>query len=110
MNDIEQDQEGHGQKLFAHMTQQSMSRNNTEHRLHEIKGMSEREHYVMMIAVSRRRFGVSLIFIIPILALSPLIQQFLGLAGLFSFSRDSYILRLFTFIEVNLSSMKLLMN
>jgi P-type Cu2+ transporter len=57
-----------------------------------MKGMSEREHHAMMIADFRRRFWVSLILTVPILALSPLIQRFLGLEGLISFPGDSYVL------------------
>jgi P-type Cu2+ transporter len=59
---------------------------------HGMKGMSEREHHAMMIADFRRRFWVSLILTVPILALSPLVQRFLGLEGLISFAGDSYVL------------------
>jgi P-type Cu2+ transporter len=59
---------------------------------HGMKGMSEREHHAMMIADFRRRFWVSLILTVPILALSPLVQRFLGLEGLISFPGDSYVL------------------
>jgi len=59
---------------------------------HGMKGMSEREHHAMMIADFRRRFWVSLILTVPILALSPLVQRFLGLGDLISFPGDSYVL------------------
>ena len=45
-----------------------------------------------MIADFRRRFWVCLVLTIPILALSPAIQQFLGLGGRLSFNGDGYIL------------------
>ncbi len=63
---------------------------------HEMKGMSEREHHAMMIADFRRRFWISIILTIPILALSPLVQKFLGLEGIISFPGDSYVLFAFS--------------
>ena len=59
---------------------------------HGMKGMGEREHHAMMIADFRRRFWVSLILTVPILALSPVIQQFLRLEGKINFPGDSYLL------------------
>jgi Cu2+-exporting ATPase len=45
-----------------------------------------------MVADFRRRFWASLILTIPILALSPLIQRFLGLTEAFGFPGDSYVI------------------
>lgn len=45
-----------------------------------------------MVADFRRRFWVSLGLTLPILALSPLIQQFLGLRATLAFPGDSYLL------------------
>jgi cation transport ATPase len=59
---------------------------------HGMKGMSERGHHAMMIADFRRRFWVSLVLTIPILALSPLIQRFMGVEGKIAFPGDSYLL------------------
>lgn len=50
------------------------------------------DHHAMMIADYQRRFWVSLALTIPILALSPLIQRFLGLQGVIRFPGDSYVL------------------
>jgi Cu2+-exporting ATPase len=50
------------------------------------------DHHAMMVADFRRRFWVSLVITIPILALSPLIQSFLGLEEVISFPGDSYVL------------------
>jgi len=63
-----------------------------EHGMHGMKSMSEHEHHVMMMADFRKRFWVSLIFTVPILILSPLVQGFLGLEGIISFPGDSYVL------------------
>lgn len=49
-------------------------------------------HHEMMIADYRRRFWVSLIITIPILILSPIIQQFLGLSDKLSFPGQMYVL------------------
>jgi P-type Cu2+ transporter len=49
-------------------------------------------HHAMMITDYRRRFWVSLIITIPILILSPIIQQVLGFGESLQFSGDKYIL------------------
>lgn len=49
-----------------------------------------KDHHAMMVADFRRRFFYSLVLTIPILALSPMIQMFLGVD--WHFSGDSYIL------------------
>jgi Cu2+-exporting ATPase len=49
-------------------------------------------HHAMMVADFRRRFWISLVISVPILLLSPLIQQFLGIEGLIKFPGDSYVL------------------
>jgi P-type Cu2+ transporter len=75
-----------------HAMQHSMHTGHEAQKAGGMKGMSEREHHAMMIADFRRRFWISLILTIPILVLSPLIQQFLGIEGKISFSSDSYVL------------------
>ncbi len=47
-------------------------------------------HHEMMVEDFKRRFFVSLILTIPILFLSPIIQQFLGIR--FTFTGDKYLL------------------
>ncbi|GAB5552898.1 MAG: heavy metal translocating P-type ATPase [Saprospiraceae bacterium] len=51
---------------------------------------SHQDHHRMMIADFKRRFWVSLIITLPVLLLSPMIQNWLGLD--WSFSGDRYIL------------------
>jgi P-type Cu2+ transporter len=48
--------------------------------------------HMAMVADFRRRFWISLIITIPVLALSPLVQELFGLRGILSFPRDSYVL------------------
>ncbi len=50
------------------------------------------DHHAQMVADFRRRFWVSLTLTIPILALSPLLQQFLGLEEAISFPGDNLVL------------------
>lgn len=50
------------------------------------------DHQAMMIADFRRRFWVSLAFTLPILLLSPAVQELLGLGGSLRFAGDSYLL------------------
>lgn len=49
-----------------------------------------------MVADFRRRFWISLIITFPILALSPLIQSFLGIEGVLDFAGDSWVLFAFS--------------
>ena len=48
------------------------------------------DHHAMMVADFRRRFFISIILMVPILALSPMIQMFLGVN--WRFPGDSYLL------------------
>jgi Cu2+-exporting ATPase len=50
------------------------------------------DHHGHMIEDFRKRFWISLMITIPILILSPLVQQFLGLKETFRFSGDIYVL------------------
>jgi Cu2+-exporting ATPase len=63
-------------------------------KLEEVKGDNKTEkhqnHHKMMVRDFKKRFFVSLILTIPILALSPLIQKFLGFG--ISFIGDKYLL------------------
>lgn len=56
------------------------------------------EHHEHMIADYKKRFFVSLALTIPILLLSPLIQNFLGLSETLAFQGDKYILFLLSSI------------
>ncbi|MBN1333400.1 MAG: heavy metal translocating P-type ATPase, partial [Synergistales bacterium] len=49
-------------------------------------------HHAHMVADFRRRFWVSLGVTLPILALSPMIQEFLGFREAFGFPGDAYVL------------------
>ncbi|MGM0656513.1 MAG: heavy metal translocating P-type ATPase [Thermodesulfobacteriota bacterium] len=49
------------------------------------------DHHAHMVADFRRRFFVSLILGIPVVLLSPMIQQFMGVSGQWDFAGDAYI-------------------
>jgi Cu2+-exporting ATPase len=49
-------------------------------------------HHAHMVADFRKRFWISLLITVPILALSPLIQELIGLGDRFRFSGDLYLL------------------
>lgn len=61
-----------------------------EHDMH--KGHDHADHHARMVADFRRRFWISLIITIPILILSPVIQQWAGLGTSIRFSGDLYVL------------------
>ncbi len=55
-------------------------------------GHGHHDHHAHMVANFRKRFWISLIIAIPVLALSPMVQQFLGLGDSLRFTGDLYIL------------------
>jgi Cu2+-exporting ATPase len=68
---------------FAHESHEKNSGHN---------GHDHGSHHAHMVTDFRKRFWVSLVVTVPILALSPLIQGFLGLSDLIDFPGDSYVL------------------
>jgi Cu2+-exporting ATPase len=48
-------------------------------------------HHAHMVADFRRRFWVSLVLTVPVVVLSPMIQEVLGLRGTLRFAGDSYV-------------------
>ncbi|MCL5038153.1 MAG: copper-translocating P-type ATPase [Chloroflexi bacterium] len=61
-------------------------------------GHGHHDHHAGMVADFRKRFWISLALTVPILALSPMIQQFLGLGESLRFAGDSYLLFSFSSI------------
>ena len=62
-------------------------------------GDGHHAHHAAMVEDFRRRFWVSLVATVPILALSPMIQQWLGVAGAWTFPGDvGLLLGLSTFV------------
>ena len=86
-----------------------MQVNSTEHHDgHHAKNMKvksnehshdgHKNHHSHMVADFRKRFWISLILTIPILILSPMIQDFLGMRQALYFSGDHYLLWVFSTI------------
>jgi Cu2+-exporting ATPase len=69
----------------ANMSQQHIAHGHMAH------GQAGHDH-AAMVADFRHRFWVSMIITIPVLALSPLVQNLLGLRETLAFSGDSYVL------------------
>jgi Cu2+-exporting ATPase len=55
-------------------------------------GEDHGNHHAMMVADFRRRFWISLALSVPVLALSPMIQQFLGIEGRLDFPGATFAL------------------
>jgi P-type Cu2+ transporter len=73
-------------------------RNRTEHAAHETHSgkkppehKGHTDHHAHMVADFRKRFWISLALSVPILILSPMIQEFIGLGDRLRFAGDVYI-------------------
>jgi Cu2+-exporting ATPase len=60
------------------------------------KQHNHKEHHAQMVADFRRRFWLSVILTIPILALAPLIQSLLGVKEVWKFAGDDYVQFIFS--------------
>ena len=81
----------HGSEHQEHPGHQGHSRH-ADHEGHSGGGGGHASHHAHMVADFRKRFFVSLVATVPILALSPLIQSALGLEQALSFAGDRYVL------------------
>lgn len=68
------------------------SANDAKHHGDEHAKQGHHNHHEHMVSDFKRRFWISLIITVPILALSPMIQEFLGLREPLKFTGDSYVL------------------
>jgi P-type Cu2+ transporter len=62
------------------------------HKDHEGHGGGHRAHHEHMVKDFKRRFWVSLVLTLPMLVLSPMLQEWLGLAETLAFPGDRYVL------------------
>lgn len=79
----------HGSHEHQHSAQAKPRAHGAQHGGHH-------DHHAHMVADFRRRFWISLALTVPILALSHMIQEFLGLGGRLHFSGDTYVLFVFS--------------
>ena len=68
-----------------HMTQGELKPSNSDHLVHH-------DHHAMMAADFKKRFWVSMVLTLPILALSPMLQTLIGLRETIHFFGDIYVL------------------
>jgi Cu2+-exporting ATPase len=85
MNHETQDAHNHHHEEIHHHHHED-SQKHTEHQNHD----NHHDHHAMMVKDFKRRFLISLVLLVPILALSPMIQEFFDLN--LRFSGDLYIL------------------
>jgi Cu2+-exporting ATPase len=91
---MDHDHSGHGGEMGGH---------HMDHMHHDMEQMhhaahnrgDHMDHHAHMVRDFRKRFWISLILSVPVLALSPMIQQFLGLTGAVRFPGDTYALLFF---------------
>ncbi|RME68498.1 MAG: heavy metal translocating P-type ATPase, partial [Nitrospirae bacterium] len=86
MKEHKHNHSGHAQSHAEH----EMPMKTMAHEGHRPEG--HHDHHAHMVADFKRRFWVSLVVTIPILALSPLVQSFVGLEEAISFKGDIYVL------------------
>ena len=64
-----------------------------KHEKHEMHAEHDHQaHHAHMVTDFRRRFWISLALTVPILLLSPLVQELLGIEDIIAFTGDSYVL------------------
>ena len=73
-----------------HQHQHHQSKDSHSHHEHGGQQHDHQDHHKMMIEDFKKRFWISLILTVPVLLLSPMIQQWLGLD--WQFSGDKYVL------------------
>ncbi len=91
------EKENHAQHDHSKMTQGSHDHQGHDHHGHDMKshkghgGHDHHDHHAHMVQDFRKRFWISLILTVPVLLLSPMIQQLLGLGDALRFSGDLVI-------------------
>ncbi|AQS55723.1 heavy metal translocating P-type ATPase [Novibacillus thermophilus] len=85
-------QEGHHTNHANHEQHHEDHHDHSGHHHGDHGGHGHGDHHEHMIADFKKRFWISLVLTIPILALSPMIQSFLGVGNAWRFSGDLYLL------------------
>ncbi|SHF05523.1 Cu2+-exporting ATPase [Marinitoga hydrogenitolerans DSM 16785] len=81
-----------GHESMKHEHHEHSGHESMKHEHHEHSGHDHHSHHEHMVADFRKRFWISLILTIPVLALSPLVQKLFGLSDVLRFSGDLYVL------------------
>jgi len=88
----------HNQNEHSHKDVHSDKGKHHQHGKHDGHGDDHGNHHAHMVADFRKRFWISLALTVPIIILSPMIQNFLGLRESLSFTGDLFISFLFSTI------------
>ena len=83
------------ENINQHEAHKNNRKEHMDHSHHEMKEKAHSDHsnhHGHMIEDFRKRFWISIIITLPILLLSPMIQHFLGLKKIISFTGESYLL------------------
>jgi P-type Cu2+ transporter len=92
-NHADQDQAPGGREAHDHSGHNHASNDHSGHdKAGHGKSGGHHDHHARMVADFKKRFWVSLVLSVPVLVLSPLLQQFAGLADSLRFSGDLYVL------------------
>ena len=90
-------------KNIALMKQKGIMEKTQSHHMNPSNAHSEAHHegmhhadHAMMVKDFQVRFWVSLVLTVPVLLLSPMIQEFFGVPGIFSFKGDAYVVFCFS--------------
>ncbi len=84
---------GHEKHEKSHDMHEGHDMERDEHATHkEHKGHDHKDHHAHMVADFRKRFWISLVVTVPILMLSPLVQEFIGIGESIRFPGDMYLL------------------
>lgn len=90
--------QGHDHQKMSSMNHQNMDHSKMDHKAMDHSKMdhgkheNHQNHHAHMVEDFKKRFWISLVFTLPILFLSPMIQEFLKLKEVFSFTGDLYVL------------------
>ncbi len=83
----------HDHSMHAHQNHEEHNHSNHDHHAegHEHSGHNHHDHHAMMVQDFRKRFWISLVLTVPVLLLSPMIQQVIGLGEALRFGGDLFI-------------------
>jgi P-type Cu2+ transporter len=86
------DAQNHKEQQHSHHQNHKNHQHDKQHDGHDHGSHDHSEHHAMMIQDFRKRFWISLVLTLPVLALSPMVQQLLGFEFALFPEFDSYIL------------------
>ena len=84
--------QNHNHDKHMHNTQNDMSEKSEAHKMHQHQDHSHEGHHTHMVADFKKRFWVSTIATIPILFLSPMLQDIFGISSQMKFEGSRYLL------------------